>query len=52
MRGALEAYIKDCQPLLIEDILINVNDDIYKLGLREAVRFASERKVGPGLFES
>ena len=46
MRGALEAYIKDCQPLLIEDILITVNDDIYRLGLCEAVRFVREREVG------
>jgi hypothetical protein len=46
MRRALEAYIKDSQPLLIEDILATVNDDIYILGLREAVRFDSEREVG------
>ena len=46
MRKALEAYIKDSQPLLIEDILATVNDEIYTLGLCEAVRFASEREVG------
>jgi hypothetical protein len=46
MRGLLEAYIKDCQPLIIEDILTTVNDVIYKLGFREAVRFVSEREVG------
>ena len=49
MRRVVEAYIKDCQPLRIEDILTIVKDDIYRLGLNEAVRFASEREVG-GLF--
>ena len=46
MRRALEAYIKDSQSLLIEDILTTVNDEIYRLGLCEAVRFASDREVG------
>ena len=46
MRRALEAYIKDSQSLLIEDILTTVNDEIYRLGLCEAVRFASDWEVG------
>ena len=46
MREILEAYIKDCQAFLMEDILATASDDIYRLGLREAVRFASEREVG------
>ena len=32
--------------LLIEVILATVNDEIYRLGLCEAVKFASEREVG------
>jgi hypothetical protein len=45
MRRVVEAYIKECQPLRMEHILATVNDDIYRLGLREAVRFVSEREV-------
>jgi hypothetical protein len=50
MQGALEAYVKECQPFVSEDILTTVSDDIYELGLLEADRFASKREVGVWVF--
>lgn len=51
MRGALEAYIKECRPFISKDILATLDDDIYKLGLLEAERFITKRKVSVLLFQ-